>query len=184
MNQPNLGKKIVELRKALSMTQEELANQTGVSVRTIQRIEQGDVTPRLATVKLLSEALDYDLNGEATNGRIDKTIIFFIHLSSIFIFVFFPIIVLIWNKSMSKTIEIEAKRAINFQISYLINILLALTILLLGILYTPLMIIGTILLILCPIVYSMVCIRNMIMLNNQVKAKYLYEINYLKVESK
>ena len=85
---------------------------------------------------------------------------------------------------MSKTIEIEAKRAINFQISYLINVLLALTVLLLGILYLPLIAIGTVLLILCPIVYSIVCIRNMIMLNNQVRAKYLYEINYLKVESK
>lgn len=184
MKQPDLGNKIVELRKALSMTQEELAEQTGISTRTIQRIEQGDVTPRLATLKLLSEALDFDLNGATTNDRIDKTVLFFIHLSSIFIFIFFPIIVLIWNNSMSKTMETEAKRAINFQISYLINILLALTILLLGILYTPLLTIGTVLLILCPVIYSIVCVRNMIMLNNQVKAKYLYEINYLNVEKK
>jgi len=182
MHQPDLGQKIVELRKKLSMTQEELADQTGISTRTIQRIEQGIVTPRLATLKLLSEALDYDFNGEATNGRIDKTILFFIHLSSIFIFVFFPIIVLIWNNSISKTLEIEAKRAINFQISYLINILLALGISVLGIIYLPLVAVGSGLLILCPVVYSIVCVRNMIMLNKQVKAKYLYEINYLKVK--
>lgn len=181
MHQPDLGHKIVELRKKLSMTQEELAEQTGISSRTIQRIEQGDVTPRLATLKLLSEALDYNFNGAATNDRIDKTILFFIHLSSMFIFVFFPIVVLIWNKSISTTLEIEAKRAINFQISYLINVLLALGILLFGIIFPPLIVIGTGLLILCPIVYSLVCIRNMIMISNQVKAKYLYEIKYFKI---
>lgn len=181
MEQPDLGNKIAELRKALSMTQEELANQTGVSTRTIQRIENGAVTPRLVTLKLLSEVFDYNLNGAATNDRIDKTIVFFIHLSSMFIFIVFPIIVMVWNNSISKTMEIEAKRAINFQISYLINLLLALAILLLGVMYTPLLIVGTVLLILCPIIYSIVCIRNMIMLNNQIKAKYPYEINYLKV---
>ncbi len=182
MEQPDLGYKIAELRKALSMTQEELANQTGISTRTIQRIENGTVTPRLTTLKLLSEALDYDLNGATTNDRIDKTIVFFMHLSSMFIFIIFPILVLVWNNSVSKTMEIEAKRAINFQISYLINILLALAILLLGVVYIPFMIIGLGLIILCPILYSIVCIRNMITLNNQVKASYPFEINYLKID--
>ena len=85
MKQPDLGTKIVELRKLLSMTQEELANQTGVSTRTIQRIENGAVTPRLTTLKLLSEVLDYDLN-ETTNDRRDKIIIFFVHLREFQIF--------------------------------------------------------------------------------------------------
>ncbi len=115
MKQPELGNKITELRKGLSMTQEELSNQTGISTRTIQRIENGTVVPRLVTIKLLSETLDYDLNRAVTNDRIDKTIVFFIHLSSMFLFILFPIIVLIWNNSISKTIIIEAKRAINFQ---------------------------------------------------------------------
>jgi len=182
MKQPELGIKISELRKSLSMTQEELAEQAGVSSRTIQRIELGDAIPRLATLKLLSESLDYDLNGAETNDRIDRTIMFFVHLSSIFIFILFPILVLIWNNSMSTTMETETKRAINFQISYLLNLLLFLGILLLGIWYMPLFAVGTGLLILLPIVYSIICIRNMILINNHVKAKYLFEINYLKLK--
>lgn len=180
MQQPELGLKITELRKNLSMTQDDLANQTGVSTRTVQRIEQGEATPRLATLKLLSEALDYNLNAVATNSRIDKTIMFFIHLSSVFLFILFPILVLIWNNSMSKTLETESKRAINFQISYLLSILFAIGILLLGIIYLPLLAVGTMLLIGCPVFYSIVCIRNMILLNNQVKAKYLFEIKFVK----
>lgn len=181
MQQPELGLKIIELRKNLSITQEELANQTGVSTRTIQRIEQGEVTPRLTTLKLLSEALDYNLNNIATNSRIDKTILFFVHLSSIVIFILFPILVLIWNNSMSKTLEIEAKRAINFQISYLLCILFGVVIVLLGRFYLPLFAVGTILLVGCPIVFTIVCIRNMILLNNQIKAKYPFEIKFLKI---
>ncbi|MCS5489833.1 helix-turn-helix domain-containing protein [Algoriphagus limi] len=46
MKQPELGKKISELRKAKGMTQEELVEKCNLNVRTIQRIEAGEVTPR------------------------------------------------------------------------------------------------------------------------------------------
>jgi len=39
MNQPDLGKRIVELRKAKGLTQEELVAKCNLSVRTLQRIE-------------------------------------------------------------------------------------------------------------------------------------------------
>jgi transcriptional regulator with XRE-family HTH domain len=61
MKQPELGKKIVELRMAKGLTQEELVELCNVSVRTIQRIENGEVTPRSYTVKTIFSALDYDL---------------------------------------------------------------------------------------------------------------------------
>jgi predicted transcriptional regulator len=38
------------------MTQEELANATGISLRTIQRINQGQVTPRAYSLKKIPEA--------------------------------------------------------------------------------------------------------------------------------
>jgi transcriptional regulator with XRE-family HTH domain len=41
MNQPELGLKIAELRKAKGVTQEELALNCNINVRTIQRIETG-----------------------------------------------------------------------------------------------------------------------------------------------
>lgn len=57
MKQPQLGKKISELRKAKGLTQEELVEKCNLNVRTIQRIESGEVTPRSYTVKALFEAL-------------------------------------------------------------------------------------------------------------------------------
>ncbi len=60
MKQPELGKKISELRKSKGLTQEELVDKCNLNVRTIQRIEAGDVTPRRYTIKAILEALDYD----------------------------------------------------------------------------------------------------------------------------
>jgi transcriptional regulator with XRE-family HTH domain len=62
MKQPELGRKILELRKAKGFTQEELVIKCNINVRTIQRIEAGEVTPRSYTVKIILEALGYDLN--------------------------------------------------------------------------------------------------------------------------
>ena len=62
MKQPDLGRKILELRKAKGLTQEELVSKCNINVRTIQRIEAGEVTPRSYTVKTILEALGYDLN--------------------------------------------------------------------------------------------------------------------------
>lgn len=59
MKQPELGKKISELRKAKGLTQEELVEKCNLNVRTIQRIEAGEVTPRSYTIKALFDALDY-----------------------------------------------------------------------------------------------------------------------------
>lgn len=60
MKQPELGKKISELRKAKGLTQEELVEKCNISVRTIQRIESGEVTPRSYTIKTILAALDYN----------------------------------------------------------------------------------------------------------------------------
>jgi transcriptional regulator with XRE-family HTH domain len=71
MKQPQLGKKISELRKAKGLTQEELVEKCNLNVRTIQRIEAGEVTPRSYTVKALFDALDYQWE-EVKNGVIDE----------------------------------------------------------------------------------------------------------------
>ncbi|HEY3405942.1 MAG TPA: helix-turn-helix transcriptional regulator [Ohtaekwangia sp.] len=62
MKQPELGQKILELRKAKGLTQEELVDRCNINVRTIQRIEAGEVTPRMFTIKTILESLGYDLN--------------------------------------------------------------------------------------------------------------------------
>lgn len=62
MNQPELGKKIAELRKAKGFTQEKLAVKCNLNVRTLQRIESGEVSPRIYTSKMIYAALDYTSN--------------------------------------------------------------------------------------------------------------------------
>lgn len=57
MKQPDLGKKISELRKQKGLTQEELVAQCNINVRTIQRIEAGEVTPRSYTIKVILDVL-------------------------------------------------------------------------------------------------------------------------------
>ena len=62
MKQPELGRKLSELRIAKGLTQEELVERCNISVRTIQRIEAGDVTPRSYTIKTILAALESDMN--------------------------------------------------------------------------------------------------------------------------
>lgn len=62
MQQPELGWRIAELRKEKNLTQEELVEKCPVSVRTIQRIEAGEVMPCVSTVKIILAALDADIN--------------------------------------------------------------------------------------------------------------------------
>ncbi|MFC4633603.1 helix-turn-helix domain-containing protein [Dokdonia ponticola] len=62
MKQPELGRKILELRQQKGLTQEELVEQCNISVRTIQRIEAGEVSPRIYTIKTILSALDRDLD--------------------------------------------------------------------------------------------------------------------------
>lgn len=75
MNQPDLGKKIAELRKAKGLTQEELVEKCNLNVRTLQRIESGEVTPRSYTIKAIFTALDYNVNDsiEMTSGKFKQT---------------------------------------------------------------------------------------------------------------
>lgn len=72
MKQPELGRRISDLRKAKGLTQEELVDKCNISVRTLQRIETGEVTPRSYTIKTILAALEYDLSTIEVN---DDTII-------------------------------------------------------------------------------------------------------------
>lgn len=71
MKQPELGKKIAELRKAKGLTQEELVEKCNINVRTLQRIEAGEATPRSYTVKIIFAALDCSIY-ESSESTTDK----------------------------------------------------------------------------------------------------------------
>ena len=57
MKQPELGTKIADGRVKKNITQKELAELCNIDIRTIQRIEAGEVVPRMYTLKLISAAL-------------------------------------------------------------------------------------------------------------------------------
>jgi len=58
----SVGNNLIYQRKLKGYTQQELSDKTQVTVRTIQRIEKGDVNPHLQTVKLLAGALDIEVD--------------------------------------------------------------------------------------------------------------------------
>ncbi|HSC36370.1 MAG TPA: helix-turn-helix transcriptional regulator, partial [Chitinophagaceae bacterium] len=60
MKQPAFGNNISTLRNQKGMTQKELADACTIDIRTIQRIEAGEVSPRMHTVRLLAGALGCD----------------------------------------------------------------------------------------------------------------------------
>lgn len=51
------GRNIAAIRKDQKMTQEQLADATGMAVRSIQNLELGERWPRLETLLMVSRAL-------------------------------------------------------------------------------------------------------------------------------
>ena len=82
MGKQAFGKKLLEVRKAKGLTQEEVAEKCGITIRTIQRIESGLVEPRVYTIKIISETIGFEffessntgneVKSEKQNSNIDK----------------------------------------------------------------------------------------------------------------
>lgn len=62
MKQPEVGNKISEIRNQKGITQKELSESCNIDIRTIQRIESGEVIPRMSTLKLIVNALSCDVS--------------------------------------------------------------------------------------------------------------------------
>ncbi|HZM20125.1 MAG TPA: helix-turn-helix domain-containing protein [Anaerolineales bacterium] len=118
MNQPDLGLKITELRQQKGLTQEKLAEYCDVSTRTIQRIESGEVEPRSFTRNSLSNILDFDFGKENTNNQ--SFWLALIHMSSVFCFVFIPLLLWSWKKDQSYKIDRQGRDVLNFQITIML----------------------------------------------------------------
>jgi transcriptional regulator with XRE-family HTH domain len=56
------GERLKELRTNLNCSQKELAEKTGLTLRTIQRIENNEVKPSLYSLKVIGEALKTDFS--------------------------------------------------------------------------------------------------------------------------
>jgi len=91
MKQPDFGKKIAERRKELGLTQEDVANNCKINVRTVQRIEAGEVNPQMYTIKMLADTLDFE-KGIFYKEKVQKLKEFYEHLA-IYLIVNFTIII-------------------------------------------------------------------------------------------
>ena len=60
--QMEFGARLKEIRTSLNCSQKELSEQTGLNLRTIQRIENNEVKPSLYSLKVIGEALNTDLS--------------------------------------------------------------------------------------------------------------------------
>ena len=129
MKNKDLAKRIKELRNRKGMSQEILAEESGLSLRTIQRIENGETEPTGDTLKRLANALNVNPD-ELIDWTIkeDPTFLKILNLSAL-TFIFFPLLgilvpFIMWisKKDKLKDINKIGKDVINFEITW--NILL------------------------------------------------------------
>ncbi len=122
-----LANRIKNLRIKKGFSQEELAEKSGLSVRTIQRIENGETEPRGDSLKRLAkefevspdEILDWELYE-------DKGLLLGLNLSALSFIVFpllgilVPLIIWVSKKDKVRNINSIAKDVLNFQITWVI----------------------------------------------------------------
>jgi transcriptional regulator with XRE-family HTH domain len=126
------GKLIKELRIKKGMTQEELADKTEVTARTIQRIENGEVDPRFYTLQMIAKALEVDFNLFVETEPDEEQEIEQVNARNWFGLLYFcgiiPLIfptVIIWNykKDRIKGMSEHYREAIGFQLKVWVAIL-------------------------------------------------------------
>lgn len=125
MKNTELAKKIKELRSRKGMSQEELAETSGLNLRTIQRIENGETEARGDSMKRLARALNVtpdELIDWAEEE--DRGFLAFLNLSALS-FLAFPLLGIIiplalWfmKKDKIKNLNHTGKKLINFQITW------------------------------------------------------------------
>jgi len=77
-----VGEKIAEIRKRKGLTQEEVAEQANVNLRTIQRIENGETDPRGYTLSSICKVLNVNIEDILDYGKTeDKSFFLYLHLS-------------------------------------------------------------------------------------------------------
>ena len=127
MNKNYLALKVKELRLKRGLSQEALAEESGLSRRTIQRIELGESNPNGDSLKRLANALQVNAD-ELIDWAIkeDPRYLTLLNLSAL-TFVFFPLLgtlipFILWTskKDKIKDININAKALISFQIFWTI----------------------------------------------------------------
>jgi transcriptional regulator with XRE-family HTH domain len=131
MMEKNLAQAIKTLRNRKSYSQEELSAKSGLSLRTIQRIENGETEPRGDSLRKLAAAFDMSL--DEINDLImdeDKGFLISLNLSALSFLIFpptgivLPLIIWFSKKGKVKGLNSLAKKMLNFQITWNIALFL------------------------------------------------------------
>lgn len=127
MNNLNLALRVKELRNRKGFSQETLAEESSLSLRTIQRIENNESIPRGDTLKRLANALDTSPD-EIIDWKIqeDQNYLRLMSLSALWFFLFpllgiiIPLTMWILKKDKIKNVNELGILMLNFQISWII----------------------------------------------------------------
>lgn len=126
MNTMNpVGTKIKEIRLKKGMSQEELASESQISLRTIQRIEKNENEPRGKTMQLICEALEINIEELLDYGKNeDRQFLMFFHLSVLVGMaiptgnIILPLVLWLTQKHRIIGLQEIGARLINFQIVF------------------------------------------------------------------
>ncbi len=121
------GQRIKALRLQKGFTQEELAERTEVSTRTIQRIENGEVDPRAYTLQMIAKALDVNYGelvaeveeADELKALDDNNFLGLLHLSGLLPLFFPSLIVWHYRKYTTKEMAIHLRASISLQLCIL-----------------------------------------------------------------
>ena len=136
MENQTLGNNLIYQRKLKGYSQEELSEKTEVTIRTIQRIEKGDVNPHLQTVKLLAAALSINVDDllileNPKEESIKKKWLLLMHGTPLLGFilpfcnVLFPLFLWIHKREDNSLYDEHGARIVNFHITVLILYILS-----------------------------------------------------------
>ena len=126
MDKTTIAKKIIHYRKLKGMTQEGLSELTGLNVRTIQRIEAGEVDPRLYTLKSIADGLGVNLEEllpEPSQHELNQLAILHITPAGFFLFpvignVLLPFIFWMLKREEVNGMNKHGKDILNSQLTY------------------------------------------------------------------
>ena len=139
MHKNSLSENLIYQRKLKGYTQGQLSDRTSVTVRTIQRIEKGDVQPHLQTVKLLAVGLDVEVNDLLVLDNPNEEVIQrkwmllihgtpFLGLIIPFANVLFPLFIWISKANDNKVYDQHGRAVVNFHST--INLMMVISLLL------------------------------------------------------
>lgn len=126
MDNQNLAIKIKDLRSRKGYSQEQLSEESKLSLRTIQRIEKGESIPRGDTLLKLTKALGVTPDDllEWTDIE-DKGYLTLLNLSAVtgllfnpFLGIIIPLVMWILKKDKIKFVDNYGKKIISFQITW------------------------------------------------------------------